>query len=109
MRLSNGERFNLNEGNNWSVTVNDLPTATADGTPIQYSWTEEEVSGYVLTETKVAGETTIFINSLWEEPTPPQGKVPPTKRPGKDHIVIEEYGTPLGVEVSINHVGDCFD
>ena len=109
VRLSNGERFNLNEGNNWSVTVNDLPTATADGTPIQYSWTEEEVSGYVLTETKVAGETTIFINSLWEEPTPPQGKVPPTKRPGKDHIVIEEYGTPLGVEVSINHVGDCFD
>jgi len=24
-------------------------------------------------------------------------------------ITMENYGTPLGVEIMINHVGDCFD
>ena len=30
-------------------------------------------------------------------------------RPGKPTQVLEDYETPLGVEVIINHVGDCFD
>ena len=29
--------------------------------------------------------------------------------PGEPLIEIEDYGTPLGINVIINHVGDCFD
>ena len=28
---------------------------------------------------------------------------------GDSYLIIEDYGTPLGVDVVINHVGDCFD
>ena len=31
------------------------------------------------------------------------------KLPGEPLIEIEDYGTPLGINVIINHVGDCFD
>ncbi len=31
------------------------------------------------------------------------------KLPGEPMIEIEDYGTPLGINVIINHVGDCFD
>ena len=31
------------------------------------------------------------------------------KVPGKVAFIIDEYDTPLGVEIMINHVGDCFD
>ena len=29
--------------------------------------------------------------------------------PGNPFLIINDYGTPLGVELIINHVGDCFD
>jgi hypothetical protein len=29
--------------------------------------------------------------------------------PGKWWTTIDSYDTPLGLEVAINHVGDCFD
>ena len=34
---------------------------------------------------------------------------PMPKVPGKVAFIIDEYDTPLGVEIMINHVGDCFD
>ena len=47
----------------------------------------------------LGGNLTILTNTLRRTP----GK------PGEPYLIIEEYGTPLGVEVIINHVGDCFD
>lgn len=34
---------------------------------------------------------------------------PKPKVPSKVAFIIDEYDTPLGVEIMINHVGDCFD
>ena len=107
MKLSNGMTAVLNAGNNWSATISDLP-ATYEGQRILYTWTEQEVIGYNLTDKVVEGDTTVFTNTLWRRPEVPPGKKPP-KFPGKTIITIDEYDTPLGVEVMINHVGDCFD
>ena len=50
----------------------------------------------------------VFTNALWTRPdTPTAGRTPKTT--GETWYVFEEYDTPLGVEVTINHVGDCFD
>ena len=59
--LSNGQSYILNEANGWTVTVDDLP-AELDGEPIVYTWTEQAVPGYVHTETRVEGDTTILVN-----------------------------------------------
>ena len=49
-----------------------------------------------------------FTNSIWTRPeNPTQGKKP--KTPGQATYIFEDYDTPLGVEIVINHVGDCFD
>ena len=51
---------------------------------------------------------TVFTNKLWSRPdSPNEGKTP--KLAGDSTIFIDEYETPLGVDVIINHVGDCFD
>ena len=64
--------------------------------------------GYQQEKVETVGSTTIFTNKLLERPEPPEGKqVPPTR--GTPVLIIEEYGTPLGIDVIINHVGDCFD
>ena len=69
--------------------------------------------GYVLTGRDVVGNTTTFRNSLPirnGEDNPPENKnIPMKRRGGNNYLVIEDYGTPLGVDVAINHVGDCFD
>ena len=50
----------------------------------------------------------VFTNTRWTPPGDnPPGK--PPKTPGDTWYVFEDYDTPLGVEVVINHVGDCFD
>ena len=47
--LSNGTEVTLNESNNWTATVNDLPKY-ANGTEITYTWTEKNVpTGYAVT------------------------------------------------------------
>ena len=58
----------------------------------------------VVTEDNV----TIFTNTVIEPPTTPPGGGKPPKTPGKT-VTFEEYETPLGIDVIINHVGDCFD
>ena len=73
------------------------------------SATEQEIIGYKQTGKETAGGTTVFTNTVIERDVPPpEGKTPPKKR-GDKYVIIEDYVTPLGVEVVINHVGDCFD
>ncbi|MBR2661447.1 MAG: Cna B-type domain-containing protein [Clostridia bacterium] len=106
----NGEKYKtveLNSENGWSATVKDVP-AVVDGKEPEYSWTEHAVIGYVLTGATEQGNTMTFTNTLWETPDePPKGGKGKTR--GKKTVPLEDYDTPLGVEVIINHVGDCFD
>lgn len=111
MTLSNGQNdvttVILNEGNGWSATVNNLPTVV-NGKTAQYAWKEQPVLNYTLENVEQRGNTMIFTNTVWTRPeNPPKGRKP--KTPGKTWYVFEEYDTPLGVEIVINHVGDCFD
>ena len=104
--LSNGQSFTLNAENNWSVTVENLPAEDAEGNPITYTWTEQSIPGYTLVSTVVAGKTTVFTNRYRPLALPPtDGK----KIPGKPSIILNDYMTPLGIGVTINHVGDCFE
>ncbi len=107
--LNNGMYAVLSAENNWTVTVDNLP-ATVNGRPAVYTWSEPEIIGYVQTGVEQIGNTTILTNSLiTREETPPEGKNPPNKKKGNNYLIINDYGTPLGVDVVINHVGDCFD
>ena len=111
MKLSDGQKtvkvVILNDSNGWAATVDNLPTVV-NGQPAKYSWSEQEVLGYTLSSVQQQGNTMVFTNSVWERPeTPPKGKTP--KTPGETWFTFEEYDTPLGVEIVINHVGDCFD
>ena len=69
--LSNGHEVTLNSGNSWKASVTGLPKYNASGEPIQYTWTEETLSGgYVpigsstdtTIENGVTTETTILKN-----------------------------------------------
>ena len=108
MRLSNGMTVALNAKNNWTATIDNLP-ALYEGKKIEYTWTEQEVIGYNEPTVEKTGTMTVFTNSIWKRPegTPTRGKTPDL--PGKPTEILEDYGTPLGIEVLINHVGDCFD
>ena len=110
MSLSDGTKVVavviLNEENNWSATVDNLPTVV-DGKPAVYTWKEQDVLGYNLTGAEEQNGVMVFTNTVWKRPDQPnKGKKP--KTPG-DVFTIEDYDTPLGVEIIINHVGDCFD
>ena len=91
----------------WTLTVDNLPTKIG-GQPVEYYWTEQESVGYVRESVEVVGNATTFTNRLVRVPEPPKDYKPP-KKPGGDIAFFEEYPTALGVEVYINHVGDCFD
>jgi hypothetical protein len=93
--LSNGDSYVLNAANNWSVTVNNLPRFDENGNEINYTWSEQTVLMYRQTGVNKVGDTTIFTNSY--------------RPPYNPTIIIEEPPVPLGIEVVINHVGDCFD
>ncbi len=111
MTLSDGQKVVkvvvLDASNGWSATVNDLPTVV-NGQPAKYGWKEQEVIGYTLTGVKEEGNAMTFTNTVWERPEKPTEGKPP-KTTGETWYFFEEYDTPLGVEVIINHVGDCFD
>ena len=111
MTLSDGQKVVkvvvLDATNGWTATVNDLPTVV-NGQPAKYGWKEQEVIGYTLTGVKEESNAMTFTNTIWERPEKPtEGKTPKTT--GETWYFFEEYDTPLGVEVIINHVGDCFD
>ena len=97
----------LNSENSWTATVNDLPTVV-NGVKAEYVWKEQQVLGYELLKAEENGNTWTFTNSSTENPTEgdTKGKTPTHKKPVEE---LEGYKTPLGVNVIINHVGDCFD
>jgi hypothetical protein len=107
MTLSNGMNVELSARNNWTATINNLPTRV-NGKPVTYTWTEQTVIGYHLKSVETQGALTIFTNAAWkrEDPSTP-GRTP--KTPGAPVETIDDYETPLGIEIMINHVGDCFD
>ena len=110
MSLSDGtkivKRVILNAGNGWFATVDNLPTEV-NGKPAVYTWKEQTVLGYWQSSMTEKDGLTTFVNATRKRPeTPEQGKKP--KTPGET-VEIDEYDTPLGVEIIINHVGDCFD
>ena len=110
MSLSDGtkivKRVILNSGNGWFATVDNLPTEV-NGKPAVYTWKEQTVLGYRQSNMTEKDGLTTFVNAPRKRPdTPEQGKKP--KTPGET-VEIDEYDTPLGVEIIINHVGDCFD
>ena len=84
------------------------PTATLTYTPIPTDAPTPKPTNTPTpkpTKTPVPTETP----TLTPEPTAtPKGKMP--KRAGTPvSIIIDEYDTPLGIAVSINQAGDCFD
>jgi hypothetical protein len=76
-----------------------------NGVPAVYYWTEPEVAGYKA-GINTDGNYVIFTNAPFERPPVPYN---PPRIPGRPVYVFEEYETPLGVAVEINHVGDCYD
>ena len=107
MTLSDGQQAELNEENGWTATLTDLPVYNA-GKPVTYTWTEQQVIGYRQVSAVTEGQVTTFTNRLIEVPeVPPDHKVP--RVPREPLVPFEDYETALGVEVLINHVGDCFD
>lgn len=105
--LSNGTTVVLNQENGWSATVDNLPTVV-NGEVVQYTWTEQEVLGYEAVSASRNGTETVFTNRLRQRDQLPERPDSPKKK-GTNYIIISEYGTPLGVSVTINHVGDCFE
>ena len=111
MSLSDGQKVVkvvvLNEANGWTATVNNLPTVV-NGQNAQYAWKEQQVLSYSLEGVTQQGNLMVFTNKVWERPeNPTAGRRPRTR--GNTWYVFEDYDTPLGVNVVINHVGDCFD
>ena len=67
--LSNGQTVTLNEANEWTATIENLPVY-ANGQVITYTWTEGEMpEGYSLTNTSVNGNVTTLTNSYTPETT----------------------------------------
>ena len=54
------------------------------------------------------GNRTIITNKAWEREAIAENRKP-KRAPGNTFYIFEDYETPLGVEIMINHVGDCFD
>jgi len=67
--LSNGTEVTLNESNEWTVIVEDLPVYDGD-TEIEYTWTEKVPDGYELADTKTEGTVTTMTNKLTAAPEP---------------------------------------
>ena len=109
VELSTGQKVRLSAANGWRATVNNLPV-TKGGAPVSYTWKEQSVGGYVLSDTAAAGRETVITNSVWTRPDPeiPEDEEPP-KLPGRGTVIIEDNETPLGIELLMNSVGDCFE
>lgn len=88
------------------ATQSDLgPTATPTAKPTATP-TPKPTATPTPTPTLTPKSTRRPVVTATPTPTIP-GKTP--KRPGKVVYIVEDYGTPLGVDIAINHAGDCFD
>ncbi len=62
VKLSNGDTVTLNEENDWTATISNLPKYDK-GTPIEYTWEEIDApKGYVIAGNTVVGDTTTITN-----------------------------------------------
>ena len=90
------QRVTLSAENGWTATVASLP-AYENGEEIRYTWSEPEVLGYTQTGNTTVDGTTTITNTLRgttdQDPS----------------VQIDEYETPLGLEVETNHAGNTFD
>ena len=92
--LSNGTRVTLNEENGWFATVDNLPKYV-NGQLAVYTWKEQEVLGYALSSIVTHNGITVLTNEYRGRKEPPE----------EFWNVDWQFGT----EVTINHVGDCYD
>ncbi len=69
MTLSNGMKAELNEGNEWTAAITDLPLYDAAGNAVTYTWTEPEIKGYRQEKVSTEGSETIFTNKHTPEVT----------------------------------------
>ena len=114
MTLSNGKTavttVLLTAANNWEATVKELPTKI-NGEPAVYTWKEQEVANYTKDgQEAIEGNVTTFTNKVIPPPT--VNDETPADVPKNNtwtELKIDDYNTALGVDVVINHVGDCFD
>ena len=99
----------LSDENEWFVML-EVPKYNEAGEEIVYEWKEVQVPGYHIESTYIIDVVTTIINRVYEVPYFPPGQ-PHPKIPGRPvaTIEIEDYKTALGIGVTINHVGDCFD
>ena len=106
MKLSNGMSVELTAKNGWTGVITELPKYV-DGKEAVYTWSEPEVFGYQIKSMETNGSLTVITNEPYQKKGTPKGKTP--KRSGPSTEELDDYRTPLGVNVMINHVGDCFD
>jgi hypothetical protein len=97
----------LSEDNGWTITADNLPTKI-NGEDVTYFWSEQQAVAYVADAPQVNGASTVFTNHVTKVPELPQG-YKRSRVPGGTFAIFNEYDTALGLEVIINHVGDCFD
>ena len=102
-----GDVYILSAENGWSATADNLPKKI-NGKAVNYSWSEQEVVGYVKAGASTSGSATTFTNRLPLIPEIPPDQ-PQPKTPGETWYYFGDYDTALGGNVLINHVGDCFD
>jgi len=67
--LSNGQTVTLNDANEWTATITDLPKYDK-GKEIKYTWTEAKVDGYTATQV-TDGTITTLTNTHTPPPPPP--------------------------------------
>ena len=75
--LSNGQKVTLNDANQWTATISNLPKY-AGGKEIAYTWTEAKVDGYTptqvtngqittLTNVHKPEETEVTVKKVWDD------------------------------------------
>ena len=101
--LSNGTEVTLNETNNWTATVSNLPKY-ANGQLIVYAWEEPKVDGYVqsgmstgdgvttFTNTHTPETTKVTVKKVWDDASNQDGK-----RPAELNVTLSN-----GTEVTLN-------
>jgi hypothetical protein len=106
VQLNNGMRVVLNEKNGWHAVIAGLPKYV-NGKEAVYTWKELPVIGYEVESQVTLGNQTIITNTPYKRGKPAHGGE--GKKGGTKLFPFDDYETPLGVDVIINHVGDCFD
>lgn len=96
----------LNDANGWTQTVDNLPV-TVNGQRASYTWTEQRVLNYFMEDVEQTGSAVVFTNKYFVPEKTIGG--PQKKTTEAQYTLIGDYETALGMDVIINHVGDCFD